>query len=155
MDLGQMRDCVVTPALQRIGAYSVAAMRLVIGTGLVESGYVALRQTGGGPALGFWQMEVATEQDIWATYLPSQPGFDAQLRQLVTPYCPRTDQLVWNLQYAAAMCRIKYYRSPQRLPDASDLEGMAAMWKSVYNAGGKGDAHVFMERATAAGVMNL
>jgi hypothetical protein len=41
--------------------------------------------------------------------------------------------MVANLVYAAAMCRVHYFRSPQPLPMPSDAHGLAQMWKSHYN----------------------
>lgn len=155
ISLQNIRDFVVSPALTAIGHNEAAAVRLVIGTGLVESNYEYLAQKGG-PAVGFWQMEAATADDIFTNYLPSQPILRTNLLCLTAPYGHRTEQLAWNLQYAAALCRIKYLRSPHSLPHEDDLEGMAQFWKLVYNTSlGAGDPAVFVERATAAGLMNL
>lgn len=42
-------------------------------------------------------------------------------------------QLVTNLAYAAALCRAHYFRRPEPLPAAGDVEGQAAYWKRHYN----------------------
>lgn len=132
LDLASVKDLVIMPALQTLGLMSPAALNLVTGTGLVESGYIWLKQTGGGPALGPWQMEPATEQDIWGNWLKYQPGYEGMVRKLLVPG-PTTSQLVWNLQYAAAMCRIKYLRAEPPLPAYDDAEGLATYWKNFYN----------------------
>lgn len=156
INLKQLRDLVVVPALTAIGHAEPAAVRLVIGTGLIESQYEWLAQNGG-PALGFWQMETVTAQDIWTTYLPGQPiQLRTSLSQLMSVYNDKISQLTYNLQYAAAMCRLKYLRSPLTLPAADDLEGLANYWKIIYNSKlGAGDPNKFMQLANQYGLMNI
>lgn len=151
--LTQIRDLVVVPALTAIGHAEPAAIRLVIGTGLIESQYEYLAQVGG-PALGPFQMEPATAQDIHDNYLAYQASLNSSLVRLMVAG-DLIMQLAWNWLYAAAMCRIKYLRSPLPLPNVDDLEGMAQYWLQVYNAGGKGNASVFVERANQFGLMSL
>ena len=55
---------VVEEVLYRLDAYSEDAMALVMRTGMAESGFKTLKQYGGGPALGFWQVEPATANDV-------------------------------------------------------------------------------------------
>ena len=38
-----------------------------------------------------------------------------------------------NLMYGAAVCRLCYYRKPDALPEAGDIEGQAAFWKQHCN----------------------
>lgn len=155
INLADIRDHVIIPALSKIGHAEPAAVRLVIGTGLIESNYQYLAQQGG-PALGFWQMEPETCQDIWDSYLTYQPAMRTNILSLLALYGDKFEQLSWNLQYAAAMCRIKYLRAPQVLPHVDDLEGLAQYWKLIYNSPlGAGDPAMFIQRATAYGLMNL
>lgn len=51
---------VVRPVLRVMSAWSQPAEDLVMGTAAQESRLTYLRQLGGGPALGLWQMEPAT-----------------------------------------------------------------------------------------------
>jgi hypothetical protein len=44
-----------------------------------------------------------------------------------------TPQLVGNLPYGAAICRLKYLRAPQALPNPKDAAAMAAYHKQIYN----------------------
>ena len=44
------------------------------------------------------------------------------------------ENLTSNMHYGAAICRFRYYRTPEALPDEEgDLEGQAAYWKRYYN----------------------
>lgn len=134
LDLDHLRTLVIRPALLTIGLHSPAAETLVLATGLVESEYAALRQHGGGPALGFWQMEPATCDDCWTNFLDFRPQLKAKVLMLMVRTESRIDQLAWNLRYGAAMCRIKYRRAPGALPDADNAPRMAAYWREFYNS---------------------
>ena len=43
------------------------------------------------------------------------------------------ENLATNLMYGAAVCRLCYYRKPDALSEAGDIEGQAAFWKEHYN----------------------
>lgn len=147
--VAQLRTYVVRPALVTLGMWSEAAEALVTGTAAAESGLEALVQSGG-PALGFWQIEPATHADCWSNYLGYRPELAGRVmlaagRDAQTPPKPPDDWLIFNLRYAAAICRIKYARDSAPLPAADDLEGLARYWLRVYNAGGKGSIGHFVD----------
>ena len=124
----------IRPALQHIGHHSAAAEQLVLGTAAQESHLTYRRQLGGGPARGLFQMEGATHDDIWNTYLRYKTDLKAKVEQLVPGRAqPSVEELVNNDKYAAAMCRIRYLRAPGAIPAAGDLAGMAKYWKDHYN----------------------
>lgn len=128
----QLRELVIRPTLKFIGHYSQAAEELLMGTAAVESNLGEyLHQIGGGPALGIFQMEPATHDDIWKHYLQ----YAASLSGAVTMLTPKREakQLIGNLYYAAAMARVHYLRDPHLLPPADDVEAQARYWKRVYN----------------------
>lgn len=130
---------VIRPALNAMGAaYATEeAVLLVLGTGAVESGYFALRQSGGGPAVGFWQMEPLTHDDLWRTTIAGRPTVRSGLLHLAARGSgtapPPASEMAWNLRYAAAMCRVHYLRHPGPLPAIGDLAGRARYWKRSYN----------------------
>jgi len=86
---------------------------------------------GNGPALGLFQMEPATHDDIWNNFLV----YRIELGKKVDALAVDTDSIamVFNLIYAAAMCRVHYYRVPEALPDAGDYEAQAKYHKKFYN----------------------
>ncbi|HLN23837.1 MAG TPA: hypothetical protein VK558_07620 [Patescibacteria group bacterium] len=137
IDMTQLRDQVVRPALQAIGLWSAAAEELLLGTVLQESGgghY--LHQEGTGPAVGICQMEPATHDDIWANFLAHQPDLAQMMTRLTLPGVSRLQQLGGNLYYAVAMARVLYHRISAPLPAAGDLDGQAAYYKRYYNTAG-------------------
>lgn len=153
--LTQIRDIVVRPALQKMGLWSESAERLVIGTGLIETNYDYLSQVNG-PALGPWQDEPVTINDTWDNFLSFRNDLKARITDLMVGSVDRVSQVAWNLQYAAALCRLKYLRAPEPLPAPDDIQGMAVMWKKVYNTNmGAGDSQVFYVRAINAGLATI
>jgi hypothetical protein len=140
----QFRMTIVRPVLQDIGAHSQAAENLVLGTALQESNLHYLRQLGDGPARGLYQMEPATHDDIWQNYLAFREELRGRVSSFLVGGRDRVEQLVWNLAYATAMCRVHYMRVPAPLPAATDIAGMAAYWKQHYNTPqGKGTPEEF------------
>jgi len=131
--LRQIRDYIVRPTLEEIGYYSKSAERLIIGTGLAESGFKYVRQLHKGPARSWYQMELATHDDIWRNFLKFKKQVESGVEHLLVPGLTRAQQLHGNAYYATAMCRVHYLRVPARLPDADDLNGLAEYWKKYYN----------------------
>ena len=153
MDPEQLRSEVVRPALETLELWSSRAESLVMGTAAQESHLRHLSQLGAGPALGLWQMEPATHTDIWENYLRFRPelaervmssgGHDVKITE--DSINPPHDWLVYNLRYAAALCRIHYRRVPAALPDLGNLQAMGAYWKDHYNtAAGAGTVGEFV-----------
>lgn len=135
LDTRQLKTEIVRPALQSIGLWSPAAENLLTGTALAESRAVYLRQVGGGPALGLWQMEPATHDDCWNNWLCS-PGRSRQataLRQMIGYLNPSAGLMVSNLLYAAGVARVRYQRVRDPLPGATDAAGLSQYHKDFYN----------------------
>lgn len=142
----QLRVFVIRPELKRLGLHSEAAENLLMGTAAQESRLGEyLRQLGNGPARGIFQMEQATEKDIWLNYLRYKPKLRAKVEAIagsITPYY--TDVMLYNLRYAAAMCRIHYLRVKERLPDHNDVGALGDYWKKYYNTHlGRGTVNEF------------
>jgi hypothetical protein len=130
--------------------WSESAENLLLGTAAQESLMgTYLVQLGGGPALGIYQMEPATEKDCWDNFILHRN----ELRLIMNDISTNTtngelfeSELTWNLVYATAMARIKYYRDPEPLPAADDIPGLAAYWKRVFNTNlGKGTEAEFID----------
>lgn len=155
IDIHQLRTAVIRPVINRMGMGGAAAERLLVGTALAESligGTTYLRQRGGGPARGIYQIEPATARDVLFRYLAARPDlYDRAerglLRMLPGPLI--TDEalaflLTTDLALGTAVARLKYWMDPAMLPGADDLTGLGALWKRVYNtAAGAGDADEF------------
>lgn len=147
LNIAQFRTNIVRPTLEALGAYSRAAENLVLGTALQESNLQYLRQLEDGPARGFYQMEPNTHDDIWDNFLAFRAELRARVSAFLAPDRDRIEQLVWNLAYATAMCRVHYLRVPHPLPDPGDIGAMGAYWKQYYNTvQGRGTADEFVKK---------
>lgn len=132
IDPRHLRVHVIEPALETIGLWSKAAEELVLGTFCHESkcGY-SLVQIGGGPALGPGQMEPRTFWDIDDNYLKFQPALKERVLRTCKDFVP--EEMIWNLRFAAAMCRVHYRRVRAPLPPVGNIRAQADYWKEHYN----------------------
>ncbi|AVF59860.1 hypothetical protein J7X13_000334 [Vibrio parahaemolyticus] len=145
MDARQLTELVVRPTLKELGLYSAAAEQLVVGTIFVESRAKYLKQIGNGPALGIVQMEPATHDDIWQHYLAYRIELTEKVRKIAKEAIPT--ELITNLAYAVAMCRVHYLRVPKPLPHSGDIPALARYWKKYYNTHkGAGDVSDFIDK---------
>ncbi|MFV3126104.1 hypothetical protein [Niveispirillum sp. KHB5.9] len=137
--IAYLRHSIVAPALAEVADVarlphfaSEAAIDLVMATAAAESEFSALHQVGGGPALGLWQIEPRTAQDIWVNYLDHRVDLAKAVRRFLHTGS-RDQQLASNLAYGAIACRAIYLRRPEPLPRHGDIPGYAAFWKAHYN----------------------
>ncbi len=144
MDTKQLRIEIIKPALVFIGHYSKPAEDLVFGTACVESQCGEYICQLNGPAVGIFQMEPATHDDIYVNFLKYKPELKAKVMKLFAPGLSVAENLKSNLMYAAAMCRIHYLRVS--IPIPNDLQGQAEYWKKYYNtAKGKGSVEKYLK----------
>jgi hypothetical protein len=134
-DRRQFED-LIERVLSEFGLRSESAVNLLLGTAAQESRFgTYLRQLGGGPALGAFQME--------------RPTFE----WLRGKYCERFDFqdwyfecLEWDLTASIVFARLRYYCVASPLPSPDDVAGLAAYWKRHYNTfAGKGTEAEFIE----------
>lgn len=129
-----LRKYVIRPVCTYLGMGGDGVEELLLGTAAQESRLgSSIDQNGGGPALGVWQMEPATHDDLWTNFLAHRVELANRVATFLFTALPKTVQLQGNMYYACAMARIQYYRSPRPIPSAGDLQGQAEMYKIVYN----------------------
>ena len=150
MKVEQLRELVVRPVLQELNMYSEAAENLVLGTAAQESLLgTFIKQYPTGPAMGIYQMEPATHGDIWDNYLAYNDELSSQVRGFASQHLFTRNphnELVTNLFYSTAMCRLHYRRVKAPLPSADNVEGLAHYWKQYYNTPkGKGRVIEFID----------
>ena len=133
LNLSQFKARIVLPVVQAMGPGGDAAVNLLTGTALAESGLSYLAQIQG-PALGLWQMEPATHDDCWTNWLRYQPDLTDEILHLSGMVAQQPAiTMVWNLRYACALARVKYMRAPAPLPAANDAAALSAYHKQNYN----------------------
>src|ERR1044072_2350281 len=123
MNVDHFRQYIVDPVCKQLDLYSPAASNLLVGTALQESRLHYLVQMNG-PALGVFQMEPETFDDIFNNFL----NFNVELRKKVIGYAFSpllSKEIIGNLYLATAMARVHYYRVKEALPDANDHMALA------------------------------
>jgi len=131
-----IRDKIIKPTLEYLSPEVLEierAIPLLLGTCAQESHLGRWRmQTGGGPAMGIWQIEPATEKDVWKNYLLFHPSL-AELVNGLRSNGGDSKEMMHNDFYSCAIARIIYLRDMFSLPKADDLASQAIYYKRVYN----------------------
>lgn len=139
-----LRVYIIKPVLQYLDMYSKSAENLLLGTCAQESHMGKYLRQVNGPALGIFQMEPTTHDDILINYVNYHPEIKDTLGSMTFNYCAK--EMVYNLKYATAMCRLHYRRVTEKLPDPFDVVGLGRYWKRYYNTfEGKGTVEEFVE----------
>jgi hypothetical protein len=133
-NVAQFEEFILTPTLSLLQKYSGDAVELLIFTCAAESNGGTFIHQVKGPALGIYQMEPATHQDVWVNYihrsssLMSILGLNFQCNGLID-----AERMVYDLSYATLMARLHYSRFPEPLPSKNDAEGMFKYYKKYFN----------------------
>lgn len=146
LDKYQFRE-LISDTLDEINLYSEDAVNLLMGTSAQESLFgTYLKQLKSGPALGIFQMEPNTYNDIVNNYL----RYKIDLLNDIQDSCQcevenNSEALVWNIKLAICMARVHYLRVKEALP--ADLSAYAKYWKNHYNTyKGKGTEEEFIRK---------
>jgi len=134
LNVEQFRESIITPALSTMQMYCDDAVELLVFTCAVESNGGSYVRQIKGPALGIYQMEPATHQDIWINYIHSRMSLMTILG--MNFHCNGNidaDRLVYDLRYATVMARLHYRRVSEPLPNKDDITGMYEYYKKHYN----------------------
>ena len=139
VDAQQLHDHIIKPTLEYMGGNydSKNARMMLLATAAIESkcGYY-IKQVGG-PALGIWQMEPATHDDIWSECdkLKGNNGFVWAVEDLGATLSDgsRVFSMITYPMYACAMARLKYSMDIEQLPDYDDINAIYRYYKRIYN----------------------
>ena len=140
MNAQQLHDLIIYPALEYIGSrYNAAEARfLLLGTAAIESECGHFIKQFEGPALGVWQMEPKTHDDI-INNCDAIPSLSAWLDDLkVSSTSCDHEQIIRSPMYACVMARLKYAMDSEPLPTyTADKEqnnkAFYAYYKRIYN----------------------
>lgn len=123
----------IKETLADIGLYSLNAENLIMGTFAQESNFKYVRQLGGGPALGYGQMEPATFNDIVVKFLRYKPELMGRIMKASGVVTLEPEMLVDNKKLMICMTRIHYLRVKEPLPSNKDIWSMGEYYKKYYN----------------------
>jgi len=125
----------IESTLTEIGKYSESREELLMGTAAQESAFGTYRkQLGNGPALGVFQIEPATHNDCFESYLNFRHGLKEKILSVSGLKEPDSSELESNDTYSICIAFVKYYRDREPIPEPEDIEGLAKYWKRVYNS---------------------
>jgi hypothetical protein len=125
----QLRE-LITHILKEANLHSPAAVELLMLTAAVESNMGEYIKQINGPARGIFQMEPATEKDLWKNYI----NYRDNRASAVVRYNSADDKDIWfNLGYQILMTRMHYLRVSEPLPPHDDVIALANYWKKYYN----------------------
>lgn len=141
MDAQQLYDHIIKPTHKYMGGNyeSKNANFLSLCTAAIESNCGYYIKQVGGPALGIWQMEPATHDDIWdnCDAIQCDRGHKAQhlnvLTQSLGVFMNGAEDLVTSPMYACATARLKYSMDKAPLPDHNDIKSVYDYYKRIYN----------------------
>jgi len=139
----QLIELIIDPALKDLVMYSEFASDLLVFTCATESaGGTYIKQLKG-PALGIYQMEPTTYNDIWQNYIKGKNDLQQiLLYNFEASRMPSEDRLIYDLRFATAMTRIYYARIKDPLPKLASLDNLWNYYKTYYNTElGKADYH--------------
>ena len=125
----------ITDVLMYLDLYSEDAVELLMLTAAQESHCGTYIKQVRGPALGIFQCEPATAQDIYDNYLTFKPDLESLIDSvsLLDQTASEQFDLKANLVYQIAMARIHYLRISEKLPSKDNIKAMAQYWKKYYN----------------------
>ena len=144
MDAQQLLDYIIKPALKFMGGGydSNNARMLLLATAAVESNCGHYIKQINGPALGIWEMEPSTHDDIWAECdaLYGSLGQEVALLAgvddaLLRSFKTEADTMITNPMYSCVMARLKYAMAPSPLPEYKNghMEYIWQYYKRIYN----------------------
>lgn len=139
MQADQLRQYIIQPVLNYLGLYSASAEELLMMTAAQESHLGQyIHQLGNGPACGIFEMEPFTHDDIWKNYLSYHGDLADKVKSLNSAWRdigeqPDAEEMIGNNFYACGMARVFYFRIPNALPPADQIEALAIYYKNHYN----------------------
>lgn len=113
--------------------YSPDAVELLLLTAAQETHLGRYIHQIGGPALGMFQIEWNTYQDLMKNWLRYRDGLDEIVAKWQSPGVRDRLDLMGNLPYQIVIARLIYRRVPKPLPDNRSHTAMAQYWKKYWN----------------------
>jgi len=136
LDLTQCREWIIRKPMKDVGIWTQSGENLVMGIFGVETNWYSYCVQRGNPvAFGPAQCEQAAYYDIWNYCLrkkmTSKILIACGMQDVLV--APDRTNLIYNLRFAALICRMFFARFKDPLPEASDYESMADLHKRLYN----------------------
>lgn len=150
IDVNQLKNFVVMPALTALGMNSPAAVNLILGTAAQETNmgsFIVQQGIGDKGGLGIYQMEQRTYNDIWDNFINNNIAIKAKIK-LYLGYegRPLATRMISDFALSTIMCRLFYYIISKPLPDANNIQELGKFYKTYFNTDmGKATVEQFVE----------
>lgn len=133
LNITQFR-ALIKSCLNDLLLYSQDAEELLVFTCAAESlGGTYLYQVNG-PALGIYQMEPVTYNDLWHNFILLDNKLSLRFfNNFDVTRMPTEERIIYDLRYATAMTRIFYLRIQEQLPSLNDIDAIWEYYKKYYN----------------------
>ena len=136
MNAQQLLDYIIKPTLEYMGGNynSKDAQMLLLATAAIESDCGHYIKQINGPALGIWQMESDTHDDIWENCdALKKQDFAYTIACFNSCHNDEADLMITEPVYACAMARLKYSMDKAPLPDHKEIFEIYRYYKRIYN----------------------
>lgn len=147
-----LRDYIIMPVLNYLNLKEdrEVATNLLLGTAAQETHMGLHLHQLKGPALGIYQIEQTTYEDLFKSVFPRYSLTAAKIDALKGPFYIYKQfgihPLIGDLYYQTAIARMIYYRWPAPLPTDSKPLNLAHYYKNWFNSGeGKATPSQFVE----------
>ncbi len=143
----QLREEIVKPCLQALYHWTQGFEDLIVGTFAHESRFGQYMVQIQGPALGFWQMEPATYNDL-QNYLIKFPETKIRIFNICQISIEHRELMVYNIRYACCMAIVKYLEAGvlTRKYVLDTPLNLAIVYKTLYNSSlGKATEQEFVD----------
>jgi hypothetical protein len=121
-----------------VGLYTKDVEELLVATMAHESkGGTYVGQVGGDSrsALGIFQMEPFTYDNLWGHYLSNNAALSASiLNSMRYLQKPPSEHLIFNNRLSIVMARVFYLQLRDAIPERDDLDGIWSIYKTYYNS---------------------
>lgn len=126
---------VIRPTLLQMDMWSATAEKLLFMIAAHESGGFRYVKQIKGPAVGLWQMEPKTLEDICNRYLMLRKNHARRVlvKQFSLFETIKAEHLKTNHRLACALARMRLAMVPQPFPPLDDDEGLARYAKTYWN----------------------
>lgn len=132
----ELIDFVIRPTLEHLGAWSLNAEQLLLGTAAQESG-LGYHLGNQGAGCGIYCISADTHQQVWDQYLAFHPDFASAVRGLASqkeflshPHA----ELSTNLAYATAVAWAIYCWRGAELGTSFNLLDLGRIWHSCFSS---------------------
>lgn len=137
--------------LKNSNMYSEVLYKLLLGTAATESEFGQITKQTNGPALGIFQIEPRTANDIWLNYLSVKPKLKEKVESVLWKNVDLNTQLQYNVKYQILLAAINYRRVSeiynQKLPKDNSIWSLAWAYKKFHNTkSGKGTTKRFFRK---------